>query len=296
MFILSPQRDFADFISVYNHRSASTAPPPTALSILQSIFRQPRPVASIYRGLAPNLIGNACGWGSFFLFKSQAERALLWNKSQAHDGLLLHDNYRLAPAEFFVASALAGSATVVLTNPIWVLKTRLLSTDRTAANAYSGFISGSLRLWREEGLRGFYRGLGASLLGVSHGAVQFSVYEPVKRIYLGHRPTSSKLDNDATVVISTLAKIVAGAVTYPHQVIRSRMQNHEAEARFGKGIMGVVSRTWREEGPRGFYRGVVLGMVRVMPATWVTFLVYENVRFYLPKWIDGAGRGACRSQ
>ena len=134
-----------------------------------------------------------------------------------------------------------------------------------------------VRLWNEEGIRGLYRGLGASLLGVSHGAVQFAVYEPTKRFYLSQRARilsrkqgdvqGGKLDNDATVAISTVAKLVASAATYPYQVVRSRMQNHEAETRFGKGIAGVMKRVWAEEGLRGFYRGVGLGMVRVMPAT-----------------------------
>jgi solute carrier family 25 folate transporter 32 len=233
--------------------------------------------------LAPNLVGNASGWGSFFLFKSRLEHAMLVRKTTSA-GMRPH----LSPGEFFVASALAGAGTTLLTNPVWVLKTRLLSTDRASVGAYPGFVSGVARLWREEGLRGFYRGLGASLLGVSHGAVQFAVYEPAKRFYLSHRPqqASTKLDNDATVAISTAAKLVAGAVTYPYQVVRSRLQNHEAETRYGRGIVGVASRVWVEEGPRGLYRGVVLGMVRVMPATWVTFLVYENMRFYLPEWVE----------
>jgi solute carrier family 25 folate transporter 32 len=78
---------------------------------------------------------------------------------------------------------------------------------------------------------------------------------------------------------------VAGAATYPLQVLRSRLQNYDAEERFGRGIRGVVRQLWREEGARGFYRGIVPGVVRVLPATWVTFLVYENVKFYLPRWV-----------
>jgi solute carrier family 25 folate transporter 32 len=33
----------------------------------------------------------------------------------------------------------------------------------------------------------------------------------------------------------------------------------------------------RAEGPSAFYRGLVANIVRVMPATCITFVVYENV-------------------
>jgi solute carrier family 25 folate transporter 32 len=61
------------------------------------------------------------------------------------------------------------------------------------------------------------------------------------------------------------------------------LQTYDSELRFGKGIVGVSKKIWKEEGTRGFYRGLGPNIVRVLPATWVTFLVYENVRYYLPQ-------------
>ncbi|KAL1877609.1 hypothetical protein VTK73DRAFT_8433 [Phialemonium thermophilum] len=300
------------------HRS-SIAPcqPLTTMSLIRALLQNERPFASLYRGLTPNLLGNASSWASFFFFKSRFERAIASRKQRRRLDTTAAP-VSLTPTDYFAASALAGAATQVLTNPIWVLKTRMLSSDRTAAGAYPSMWVGAVRLFRKEGLRGFYRGLGVGLLSVSHGAVQFAVYDPAKRMYLASRerskasaaaavaaagggggvlearppktafPTSvagkqsGGVSNEATIAFSTLSKLVAGAVTYPLQVLRSRLQNYDAEARFGKGMRGVVRQLWQEEGLRGFYRGVVPGVVRVLPATWVTFLVYENVRYYLP--------------
>lgn len=201
-------------------------------------------------------------------------------------------NERPNASEYFIASGLAGATTSTLTNPIWVLKTRMLSSDRGARGAYPSMLSGAKTIWQTEGFRGFYRGLGISLIGVSHGAVQFAVYETMKRVYYSDRLVRKGVDNgspissEATVAISSCAKLVAGAVTYPYQVVRSRLQNYRADEQFGKGLTGVVKRIWYEEGVRGFYRGLVPGVVRVMPATWVTFLVYENVKFHLPRWME----------
>lgn len=237
-------------------------------------------MASLYRGLTPNLVGNSLSWASFFFFKSRFERAIAaW-----------HGREQPTPTDYFIASGLAGMSTSVLTNPLWVIKTRMLSSDRGAKGAYPSMLAGARTIYRTEGLRGFYRGLGVSLFGVSHGAVQFAMYEPAKRLYFTQRRqqgiNDGRMTTEATIVISSCAKLVAGAVTYPYQVLRTRLQNYQADERFGKGFRGVVKRVWKEEGVRGFYRGLVPGVVRVMPATWVTFLVYENVKYYLPLWLE----------
>jgi solute carrier family 25 folate transporter 32 len=255
-------------------------------------------VQSLYRGLTPNLIGNASSWALFFYFKSTIEGQLV----HFHNRASLHSNSEperaaydvLTPADYFVASGISGTLITLLTNPIWVLKTRMLSSDRGSAGAYESTWQGARSLWRADGPRGFYRGAVISLVGNSHGAVQFAVYEPLKRgwrRYLAREGGAGrggageeKLGNTATLVISGAAKIVAGAVTYPYQVVRSRLQTYEAEERYGKGITGVVGKVWREDGWRGFYRGLGTNVFRVLPATWVTFLVYENVRYYLPLW------------
>ncbi|KAK0727220.1 mitochondrial carrier domain-containing protein [Lasiosphaeria miniovina] len=287
------------------HRSA-TAPSAalTTVSVMRSLAQTERPVAAIYRGLTPNILGNATSWASFFFFKSTFERAVLYLKQNRSDGPLdgslpSSSSQMLSPADFFVSSLAAGATTQIITNPIWVLKTRMLSSDSFAAGAYPSMWTGAARLFRAEGVRGFYRGLGVGMLAISHGAVQFAVYDPVRRMYFarhrsrwqlegapsgGNLVDDTHMPNEATVVLSTLAKLVAGATTYPLQVLRSRLQHYDADEQFGKGIRGVVRKLWREEGPRGFYRGMVPGVVRVLPATWVTFLVYENVKYYLPRW------------
>ncbi|KAH6626978.1 mitochondrial carrier domain-containing protein [Chaetomium sp. MPI-SDFR-AT-0129] len=315
-------------------KTTSAATPPTTVSLIRSLIATDRPLAALYRGLTPNLLGNATSWASFFFFKSRLERLIAHlrapprlepspaarrqepqNDSQhsptTEPSTSPNRNHRLTPLDFFLASLGAGALTQIITNPIWVLKTRMLSSDRSAAGAYPSMWAGAVRLIREEGPRGFYRGLGVGMLAVSHGAVQFAVYDPLKRVYLAKRggesqgrgsnggggggagskaSSSASVSNEATVVLSTVSKLVAGATTYPLQVLRSRLQQHDAEAQFGRGLSGVVRRLWREEGIRGFYRGVMPGVVRVLPATWVTFLVYENVRYYLPRWARSGGQ------
>ena len=338
------------------HRSLAFPGSPhlTTLAVIKSLAGSRNPIQSMYRGLSVNIAGNAASWGGFFYFKTHIERGLVYVKGSSsspsaspsvfpdyegdEEGEFIQQQQRrqpraraahavderrakLSPADFFLSSLLAGAATALLTNPLWVLKTRLLSSERTAQGAYAGPVTGTVQMWRDEGWKGGYRGLAISMVGVAHGAVHFAVYEPAKKVYLSWRNNNrrkrmreareaalmasgvgidgeelvpetggvggvqdEKISDMATLVLSSTAKLFAGMVTYPYQVIKSRMQNYNAEERFGRGIRGVAVRVWKEEGFVGFYRGVVPSIIRVLPATWITFLVYENMKYALPRW------------
>ena len=79
----------------------------------------------------------------------------------------------------------------LITNPIWVVKTRLalqhgggakISSMSGNNNApYAGFFDAMGRIARTEGVAGLYKGFTPSLFLVSHGAIQFTAYERLKR-------------------------------------------------------------------------------------------------------------------
>ena len=234
---------------------------------------------AFYRGLMPNMIGNSVSWALYFMFYGSLKDTL--RSTRAHN--LSTGSRELSSGDYFLASGLAGIATAILTNPIWVIKTRMLSTARNTPGAYRGITHGTLSLFREEGLRGFYRGLVPSLFGVSHGAIQFMAYESLKNSFGSAREGGKTgLTNLDFLALSALSKIFAGSLTYPYQVLRSRLQTYDAQAKYS-GVRDVVAQVWKREGLGGFYKGVVPNIVRVLPSTCVTFLVYENVKFYLPR-------------
>ena len=169
-----------------------------------------------------------------------------------------------------------------MTNPIWVIKTRMLSTSSSHTGAYTSVWDGTRRIYRSDGLLGFYRGLVPSLFGVSHGAVQFMAYEQMKKY--GSAKLSNpehRLSNVDFLTYSALSKVLAGTVTYPYQVIRARLQTYDADQTY-KNARDVVAQILKQERISGFYKGLGPNLLRVVPSNCVTFLVYENARLFLP--------------
>lgn len=155
----------------------------------------------------------------------------------------------------FWSSVIAGASSTIVTNPIWVIKTRLMS--QSGRNGRSGFslfprgsntptsrptmsmsspwhyhstIDAARKMYTTEGLRAFYSGLSPALLGLTHVAVQFPAYEYLKTRFTGQGMGASPTASDpkahwfGILCASILSKIAASSATYPHEVIRTRLQ------------------------------------------------------------------------
>ncbi|KAI6151675.1 mitochondrial carrier domain-containing protein [Pisolithus tinctorius] len=236
----------------------------------------------LYRGLGPNVAGNASSWGLYFLFYDMLK------KRAAGDD----PNFRMSAGSYLLCSAQASAVTAILTNPIWVVKVRMFTSRPDSPNSYRGLWHGLSSVWRTEGMTGLWKGTSLALVGVSNGAVQFMAYEEMKRWGFERKrrqfmkagrtmtPEDDKLSNAAYTVMSGASKLFALGITYPYQVIRSRIQNNATQHLY-PDILTTVKRTWKGESVRGFYRGLGTNLVRVLPGTCVTFVVYENLAWLL---------------
>lgn len=99
---------------------------------------------------------------------------------------------RLSAFQHLIASAEAGAITAIMTNPFWVVKTRMCATSRHTPGAYRGLLDGLYQITTQEGLKGLYKGIVPALFGVSHGALQFMAYEEMKLWRMALRPGMEK--------------------------------------------------------------------------------------------------------
>ena len=165
---------------------------------------------ALFKGLGPTLVGVVPARSINFFTYGNGKQVIA---SAFNDGV--ENSY-----VHLGAAALAGVVTSTATNPIWVVKTRLQLVQGQAASGSRGSWACIKQILREEGVRGFYKGMTASYLGVTEGTIQWVWYEKLKKMRAagegeargGWKEWAGMLGSAGT------AKCVASLITYPHEV------------------------------------------------------------------------------
>jgi solute carrier family 25 (peroxisomal adenine nucleotide transporter), member 17 len=181
-----------------------------------------------------------------------------------------------------LAGLIAGSATVILTNPIWVVNTRetakkdveegkgLAGADTTAkvTPRRRGFIQILLDIIKSEGVGALWSGVVPALVLVINPIIQYTVFEQFKAV-LEKRRNSKLTPNDA-FLLGALGKLLATGITYPYSniqrsddlilvTIKARMQlkqSKDANEQY-TGTVAGLKKIVRDEGLTGLYKGEI---------------------------------------
>ncbi|KAJ6499330.1 mitochondrial carrier domain-containing protein [Mycena sanguinolenta] len=211
---------------------------------------------------------------------------------------------------YFIAGGFAGATSRTVVSPLERLKIIQQVQPRTSDQQYKGVWRSLVRMWKEEGMRGFMRGNGINCLRiVPYSAVQFTTYEQLKRWFTQHG--SKELDTPKRLAAGALAGICSVCSTYPLDLVRARLSiatasipvsaaspakvlasngpklalssaYHTASSSISASelsIVGMTLKIMREEGGiRGLYRGLVATAFGVAPYVGVNFASYEFLR------------------
>ncbi|KAK3216966.1 hypothetical protein GRF29_1g1554041 [Pseudopithomyces chartarum] len=239
---------------------------------------------ALFKGLGPNLIGVVPARAINFYTYGNGKQVISNYFNNGKESAWVH----------LCAAAFAGVVTGTATNPIWLVKTRLQLDKNTHADGrgrqYKNALDCTMQTLRKEGVKGLYRGLTASYLGVTESTLQWMLYEQMKiglaqreeRVAKAGRPPTTW---DQTVAwtgklsAAGVAKFVAALITYPHEVVRTRLRQAPLENGQLKytGLAQCFKLIWREEGMAALYGGLVPHMFRVVPSAAIMFGTYEAV-------------------
>lgn len=219
----------------------------------------------LFKGLGPTLLGVAPSRAIYFWAYSTCKSKL--NTTLPPNTEVVH----------VLSAAAAGLMSSCTTNPLWVIKTRMQLERRKSGTGFASIIAA---IYKERGVRGFWRGVSASAWGISETVLHFVIYEKLKLRWsesqLREKNTNKKTVTDflAMMCCGGISKSIATSAAYPHEVARTRLR--EAGDKY-RSFWGTLATVYREEGLVGLYRGLGTNLVRQIPNTAVMMATYELV-------------------
>jgi len=205
----------------------------------------------------------------------------------------------LPPVPRLLAGSAAGLTSVLFTYPLDYVHSRIAYQVRLTR--YTGIADTIAHTIKEAGVRGLYRGFGATALGiVPYAGVSFVTYDTLKHLASEHYARQTVLESrttaegeavaaaaqaSATGGVPVWVRLACGAVagaaaqtaSYPLDVVRRRMQLYGLSSQ-----LPLYRNTWhalvhiaRTEGVKRLYIGLSINYIKVGPAHAISFVTYE---------------------
>ncbi|XP_055344861.1 phosphate carrier protein, mitochondrial-like [Paramacrobiotus metropolitanus] len=239
--------------------------------------------------------GHHAGNGNFLICNKFARcedhQARIFSTTPSHGKA--DSEVEFATPEFYALCGLGGTLACGLTHramvPLDVVKCRI----QVDPGKYSGIFSGFSVTVKEDGVRGLARGWAPTLIGYSaQGLCKYGLYEVFKVYY------SNLLGEEATyqyrtalyLAASASAEFFADIALAPMEAVKVRIQTQPG---WSTTLRDGAPRILREEGLRGFYKGLGPLWMRQLPYTMMKFACFERTVELLYKYVVPKPRSQC---
>ena len=218
---------------------------------------------SLYRGLAPTLIGSVPKAGIRFGFNA-------YLKEKLRDPV----TGQLTPGKNFLAGLGAGvGEALAIVAPVETIKTKCIEGNQP-------FIQGLKHILKTEGISGVYQGATATALKQgSNQGLRFMWFNEYKKI------VTSDGAQPMTPLLGLFGGMSAGCFSTlgnnPFDVVKTRMQGSQA-AKY-RNTLDCFVQILRNEGIASLYAGVVPRLGRVVPGQGIIFMSFETIQQMLER-------------
>lgn len=164
------------------------------------------------------------------------------------------------------------------TTPFWVVNTRLKMNGINCTLPYSDLTGGLKYIAQNEGIKKLWAGTQASLLLTINPAIQFSVYEAIKRhltkLYGGKNPSVFYF-----FFLGALSKLVSTCITYPLQLVQTKMRHggRDNEQKQEIGTLEMILKILKAKGIKGLYCGLEAKLWQTVLTAALMFMAYEKI-------------------
>ncbi|KAI8325575.1 mitochondrial carrier protein LEU5, partial [Martensiomyces pterosporus] len=202
----------------------------------------------------------------------------------------------------FLAGSLCGVISVSVSYPLDMIRVRMAYITPSSGVPAERVRTVVRMIYNESayrfGIFNFFRGFPLSLMGIiPYGGVSFLTHEyftslarsrfselaakPLKdeRQMQGRRRKVRELKGWAELTAGGLSGVFAQTASYPFELVRRQMQiagvhDPSKKASAAKAVRDV----WHRGGVRGFFVGLTIGYVKVVPMFAVSFYTYEKLK------------------
>lgn len=195
--------------------------------------------------------------------------------------------------KFFALCGLGGVISCGLTHtavvPLDLVKCRI----QVNPGKYRGISTGFSLTVKEEGFRALGKGWAPTAIGYSlQGLGKFGFYEIFKMVY--HDLLGEELAytwrTSLYLAASASAEFFADIMLAPMEATKVRIQTMPGAPPTLRGCAPMI---WRQEGLRGFYKGLVPLWMRQIPYTMMKFACFERTVELLYRYVVPKPRSEC---
>ncbi|KAL2525640.1 Mitochondrial substrate carrier family protein [Abeliophyllum distichum] len=200
------------------------------------------------------------------------------------------------PVVDLLAGSAAGGTAVLCTYPLDLARTKLAYqvTDTRgvlqrgtrsfhARPEYSGIKNVIQTVYKEGGVRGLYRGIGPTLIGIlPYAGLKFYIYEKLKTNVPEEHQTSILM----RLSCGALAGLFGQTFTYPLDVVRRQMQVEHLQpslrdvTRYRSTLDGLMTIV-HNQGWRQLFAGLSINYIKIVPSVAIGFTAYDMIKAWL---------------
>ncbi|CAA22679.2 Carrier protein [Schizosaccharomyces pombe] len=199
------------------------------------------------------------------------------------DGDLLLENDPKNNVGYFISGGIAGIVSRTCTAPLDRLKVMLISDTGSKPSPkypFATLLHTTKVLWNRNGIRSFFVGNGINVLKVMpESSIKFGTYEAMKRV-LGISSSSENHSPLYSYLAGGMAGSVAQMFIYPVDTLKFRIQCSDlSRGQHGKSIiLSNAKELYKSVGIRGYYRGVLVGILGMFPYSATDLGTFEGLK------------------
>ena len=173
----------------------------------------------------------------------------------------------------FGAGALSGSIGSCFGNPFDVMKTMMMADAKTKTSLSE--LMG--RMYREQGISGFYRGISANISRacVLNGT-KMACYDKAKG-FVSSKSGWTRKDLRNVFCSATISGFCMTCTVSPFDMLRTTLMNQPTDKKIYNGFTDAAVKIVRNEGVLAFYRGFFPIWARFAPQATLQLIVFEQL-------------------